>query len=164
MSYILGTDAWLAVVTAPQAFPPPSSPAERIAAAEATRAWSEHVSEELIHISIITYGEIWVIRNGAHKNVALLYQLIGALDELDSESGREQVLALTTEDMTHWANIYNALDDDPGLRLEDSYVLAQALNHGYTYVGQRSDAITRLEDINLSFLDPAEWLAHRGEA
>lgn len=164
MSYLLGTEAWLCVMASAEAYPLESSPPELFRAAEATRKWSESVSPDLIHVSIVTYGEICVIRKGATTNLSLLYELNEAIDTLDTTTGEERILDLTKEDMTHWANIYAALGDEPDLRLEDSFVLAQALCQGFTYVGQRTATITLLEAINLSFLDPEEWSVQQDPA
>lgn len=161
MSYLLGTEAWLYVFTSPQAYPPPGSFAERLRAAEAIREWSESIRDDLIFMSIVTYGEICVIHNGAQNNLQLHYELTEILNKHQAEPKAKRVLDLTKEDMAHWARIYAVLDDDPDLKLEDSFALAQALHKGFTYVSQRTDTLTELENVGLSFLDPEEWLAQQ---
>ncbi len=159
MSYLLGTETLLAVVTAPEAYPPPSSPPARHQAAQAARDWSEQVSQALIHWSIITYGEICLIRDKAQKqnNLPLFYQLEGVLESFEAADWHARTVPLTKETMPHWARIWGALGRSPDLESEDAFILAQALTTGFTYVGPRSAAIAVLERIGLTVLDPLEW-------
>ena len=157
MSYLLSTDAWLYIMTSDSAYPAKSDGPSKGLAEVATRKWAEDVDMNLVHISIITYGEILVIHRASRSNLALQYELKSAIDSLETSSGEELILNLTSEDMSHWASIYGSLDANSDLALEDSFVLAQALCQGFTYVGQRTDVIDTIEGIGLNFLDPEEW-------
>lgn len=163
MSYLLSTDAWLYVMTSEGVYPEASCSPDLMNAAAATRAWAENVDSDLIHVSIITYGEVLVIHGAARSNLSLQYELQDAIDILETISGEDRVLNLTREDMAHWSRIYGALGSDPQLSFEDSYVLAQALCQGYTYVGCRTEVISSIENIGLNFLDPEEWQSLQDE-
>jgi hypothetical protein len=158
VSYLLSTDTFLGQSTHEGAFPSAGATPEEYEAAKAARSWGEHVQSELTYLSVLTLGELQIIRNGARRNLALQYQLDALLDMVAGAWDR-RILDITKQDMYHWARIYDSMDEHaPDMAIEETFVISQALTHGLTYVGRRSATINALEMIGLVFVDPVEWI------
>jgi predicted nucleic acid-binding protein len=156
VSYLLSTDTLLGQATHEDAFPGGGAAPEEHEAAKAARSWAEQIQSDLTYLSVLTLGELRIMRNGARRNLTLLYQLDALLDRVTGAWDR-RILDITKQDMYHWARIYDSMDQDPDMAIEDTFVISQALTHGLTYVGRRSSTIDALESIGLAFVDPIEW-------
>lgn len=162
MSYLIGTEAFLAQVTTTEGFPGRDASDAEKRAADTARAWAAQVPADLIYLSVLTIGELLIMRDAARRDLRLLYQLNGLIDRLNAFG--ERTLDVGRQDMSHWARIWGALQGTNTFTLEESLIVSQALTRGFTYVGRRSEIVSALEDgVGLLFVDPLEWYEQKAK-